>query len=74
MAKKIVYIHPGDMIEVRFCPEGEEATAAGFKQQTRGSHQIVSFPRYNEIEVFDIFALVFEGTGESRRQMLARTD
>lgn len=71
MAKKIIYIHPGDMIEVRFCDPELPANAAEWRNRTRPRHSTIRFDGHGDLEVFDAVSTnVFAGTGSVRRQML----
>ena len=70
MSRRIVYIHPGDLVELRICdPDFFEANARDWKAQHRPCQATI---RYNDgIEVFDtITHPVWSGTGINRRQML----
>ena len=40
-AKKVVYIEPGDMIEVRICPPGYDKNARDWSAQTGSENKVL---------------------------------
>jgi len=72
MTKRIVYIHPGDMVEFRFCSLDEPACAGSFKAQSDVMQRptTIRFEDRYTLEVFDPYVCVFNGSGTGRRQML----
>lgn len=73
MVKRIVYIHPGDMIELRICDADYPAQASEYHQQVYPRSCIIRYDEHGGIEVFDtVTNIVWSGTGSSRQQMLTK--
>lgn len=74
MTKRIIYIHPGDMVEIRFCDPDYEPRAREWEQRLRSlrASTTIRFDSNGALEVFDSMIPVFEGTGDSRRQLLVK--
>lgn len=41
MSKRIVYVHPGEMIEFRFVHPDSDKSAAGWREQLRPQHLLL---------------------------------
>lgn len=72
MAKKIVYVLPGDLIEVRVCDPifGEGANAGAWKQSINPSSYLLHAIGFDRISVLTPFLSVYKGVEPHRKQML----